>query len=124
MSSNTAARPDVWPPLPLKEWKPTRDTLHMWTQMVGKLRLRLAPPVNHWWHVPLYISPQGLTTGAMPYKDCVLQANFDLLNHELVITSNDRRIEKIGLYPRTVADFYREFESTLKKLNVDVRIWT
>jgi hypothetical protein len=60
----------------------------------------------------------------MPYKDCVLQANFDLLNHELVITSNDRRIEKIGLYPRTVADFYREFESTLKKLNVDVRIWT
>jgi hypothetical protein len=124
MSSGSPIHPEVWPPLPLDEWKPTRDTLHMWTQMVGKLRLRLAPPVNHWWHVPLYVSPLGLTTGAMPYRDCVLQATFDFLNHELVMTCNDRRQEKIGLYPRTVADFYREFESVLKKLSVDVRIWT
>ena len=65
--SSSSVTPNVWPPLPLNEWKPTRDTLHMWTQMVGKLRLRLAPPVNHWWHVPLYVSPLGLTTGAMPY---------------------------------------------------------
>jgi hypothetical protein len=121
---SSAPAPEVWPPLPLDEWKPTRDTLHMWTQMVGKLRLRLAPPVNHWWHVPLYISPKGLTTGAMPYKDCVLQATFDFQKHELVFDCSDKRQERIGLYPRTVADFYREFESVLKKLGVDVRIWT
>src|SRR4029079_9631331 len=92
--------PEVWPPLPLDEWKPTRDMLHMWTQMVGKLRLRLAPPVNHWWHTPLYVSPRGLTTGAMPYKDAVIAATFDFLSHELVFDCNDNHQERIGLYPR------------------------
>ncbi len=122
MSSSVV--PDIWPPLPLEEWKSTRDTLHMWTQMVGKLRLRLAPPVNHWWHVPLYVCSQGLTTGGMPYGDCIVQATFDFREHQLVLECSDKRQEKIGLYPRSVADFYREFESALKKLKVDVRIWT
>ena len=124
MSSDSAVRPDVWPPLPLKEWKDTRDTLHMWTQMVGKLRLRLAPPVNHWWHTPLYVSPHGLTTGAMPYKDTVIAATFDFLSHELVFDCNDNHEERIGLYPRSVADFYQEFTSVLKKLKIDAKIWT
>ncbi len=122
--SSSSPTPNVWPSLPLSEWKSTMQTLHMWTQMVGKLRLRLAPPVNHWWHVPLYVSPLGLTTGAMPYRDCVVQATFDFQKHALVLECSDRRRVEIGMYPRTVEDFYREFAAALKKLKIDVRIWT
>lgn len=123
MSSRSPHSHEIWPPLPLNDWKDTRDTLHMWTQMVGKLRLRLAPPVNHWWQVALYVTAKGLTTGAMPYRDCILQADFDFHEHALILQRSDERVERIGMYPRTVADFYREFQSALKKLDVDVRIW-
>lgn len=115
---------EIWPALPLQEWKPTLDTLHMWTQIVGKLRLKLAPAVNHWWHVPLYVCPQGLTTGAMPYKDRTLQATFDFREHALLLQCNDSLPKFIGLYPRSVADFYGEFSEVLTALEVEVKIWT
>jgi len=115
---------ELWPALPLAEWKSTRDTLHLWTQMAGKLRLKLAPPVNHWWHVALYVTAHGLSTGAMPYGDRTISASFDLLRHVFVLSCSDGRTVTIQLYPRSVADFYREFRSALHLLGVDVKLWS
>lgn len=114
----------LWPALPLSEWKPTRDTLHLWTQMAGKLRLGLAPPTNHWWHVPLYVTARGLSTGAMPYLDRTLEAAFDFHDHVFALTCSDGRSVCIELYPRSVADFYREFQSALHLLGVETKIWS
>src|SRR5205085_10358169 len=77
---------EVWPSLPLEEWKDTYATLHMWTQVVGKIRLAQTPPVNHWWNVPLYVTARGLTTSAMPYDGRDFQIDFDFIAHKLVIT--------------------------------------
>ncbi|HYG69108.1 MAG TPA: DUF5996 family protein, partial [Anaeromyxobacteraceae bacterium] len=74
---------DAWPELHLSEWLGTRDTLHMCTQVVGKVKLALAPPQNHWWHAPLLVTPRGLTTGPVPYGDRALELAFDLVDHEL-----------------------------------------
>lgn len=122
--SRSTAISQLWPALPLAEWKATRDTLHLWTQMAGKLRLKLAPAVNHWWHVPLYVTARGLSTGAMPYVDRTIQATFDLHDHAFVVSCSDGRSVRIGLYPRSVADLYREFRSALHLLGVDVKIWS
>lgn len=123
-STTPSQRTQLWPPLPLAEWKPTLETLHLWTQMAGKLRLKLAPKVNHWWHVPLYVTTQGLSTGAMPYLDRTLEAAFDFHDHVFLLTSCDGRSVEIEMYPRTVADFYAEFRSALHLLGVDVKIWS
>src|SRR5262245_45874889 len=112
-----------WPALPLESWRPTRDTLHMWTQIVGKIRLALAPPVNHWWHVTLYLTSRGLTTSLMPYGETTLEIEFDLHAHELAIALGDGRRATLPLEPRSVADFYRALLSTLRQLGVEVRIW-
>ncbi len=119
-----SALSQVWPALPLENWKPTRDTLHLWTQMAGKLRLKLSPPVNHYWHLPLYVTAHGLSTGAMPYLDRTLQAAFDLRKHVFVLSCSDGRSVSIEMYPRSVADFYREFRSALHLLGVEVKIWS
>jgi hypothetical protein len=92
--------------------------------MAGKLRLRLAPAVNHWWHVPLYVTSRGLSTGAMPYLNRTLQASFDFHRHIFLLTCSDGLSVTIEMYPRSVADFYREFKSALHLLGVDVKIWT
>jgi hypothetical protein len=92
--------------------------------MAGKLRLKLAPPVNHWWHVSLYVTPHGLSTGAMPYQDRTLEAAFDFHEHVFVLTCSDGRNATIEMYPRSVADFYTQFQSALRALGVDVKIWT
>ena len=115
---------ELWPALPLGEWKPTRDTLHLWTQMAGKLRLKLAPPINHWWHVTLYVTAHGLSTGAMPYLDRTLQAVFDFREHVFVLACSDGRSVTIQLYPRPVADFYSEFRAALRTLGVEVKLWS
>jgi hypothetical protein len=81
--------PVRWPELPWREWEPTRSTLHMWLQIVGKVRLALAPPLNHWWHVPLYVTSRGLTTSPVPYGDRVFQVDFDLVEHRLHVTDGD-----------------------------------
>lgn len=112
-----------WPPLPLEEWDDTRATLHMWTQIIGKLRLALAPHVNHWWEVPLYITARGMTTSPIPYGDRVFEAEFDFLSHNLAILASDRAAKFIPLYPRSVADFYREVMAVLAAMAIDVKIW-
>jgi len=115
--------PDCWPALPLEAWKDTQATLHMWTQIVGKVRLALTPKLNHWWNVPLYVSARGLTTSVIPYGKRVFEMEFDFIEHRLVIRSSDPQTKVILLRPRSVADFYSELMSVLRSLGIDVEIW-
>jgi hypothetical protein len=96
----------------------------MWTQVVGKVRLALAPRVNHWWQVPLYLSARGLTTSPVPYGERTFQVDFDFQAHELSIETSDGDAREMRLAPRTVADFYGEFMSSLRSLGLEVKIWT
>jgi Family of unknown function (DUF5996) len=111
-----------WPELTLSTWADTRDTVHMWLQIVGKVRLALEPPANHWWQVPLYVSARGLTTSLMHARDRALEIEFDFIDHELVIrtTGGDRRT--IALTARSVASFYHETMQALDDLGVGVHI--
>lgn len=113
-----------WPALPLEEWKNTYATLHMWTQIVGKIRLALAPPRNHWWNTTLYVTPRGLTTSSMPYNDRLLQIDFDFIDHMLVIETNEGSTKRIPLRPRSVAEFYKETMAALQLLGMHITIWT
>jgi Family of unknown function (DUF5996) len=113
----------AWPALLLAEWEPTRATLHMWTQMAGKVRLALAPLVNHWWSVALYVNSRGLTTSAIPYEDRAFEVQFDFLKHVLEIKVCDGAVRTLALAPRSVADFYREFMDALTSLGLRVKIW-
>ena len=117
-----AARDAVWPALPLAVWQDTYQTLHMWTQIVGKVRLALSPLVNHWWATTLYVTPRGLTTSPIPYGKRTFEVAFDFLDHTLWIQSSDGASRAMGLYPRSVADFYREFLALLQALGIDVTI--
>ncbi|HEU4561758.1 MAG TPA: DUF5996 family protein, partial [Longimicrobium sp.] len=113
----------AWPRLDLDEWEPTRDTLHMWTQIVGKVRMALSPWLNHWWHVPLYVSARGLTTSALPYGAGTVQIDFDFIDHHLRIVCSDGGVRALKLEPRTTADFYREVMAALREMGVEVKIW-
>ncbi|HEV2885067.1 MAG TPA: DUF5996 family protein [Pyrinomonadaceae bacterium] len=116
---------DSWPELKFAEWKDTLATLHMWTQVVGKVRLELTPLVNHWWNVPLYISARGLTTSAMPYPDGrAIEIEFDFIDHQLLIECSDGANRTLTLRPQSVADFYAEVMAALKELGIEVDIWT
>src|SRR5712664_1622559 len=115
--------PQCWPALPLSSWKDTCATLHMWTQMVGKVRLALTPLVNHWWNVPLYVSSRGLTTSQMPYCDRALELRFDFIDHQLVLQSSDGVHKTLPLAPRSVADFYQQFMAMLRSAGFDIKIW-
>ena len=117
------AKSSSWPPLPYAEWQDTCATLHMWTQVVGKIRLALAPPVNHWWHVPLYVTCRGLTTSPMPYNGLTFQIDVDFIDHALRIDVSDGRRETLPLRPCSVADFYAEIMAQLRALGLEVRIW-
>jgi hypothetical protein len=112
-----------WPPLPLAEWEPTYLTLHRFAQVVGKIRLAHAPWLNHWWHAPLYVTSEGLTTGAMPWGERHLTVTFDLVGHRLVLHASDRRAESFPLEPMTVADFYARVRGALAALGVEAQIW-
>lgn len=122
--NNLPDKPESWPALPLSSWKDTCATLHMWTQIVGKVRLALTPKINHWWNVPLYVSPRGLNTSAIPYGDLVFEIEFDFIDHKLWIRVSNGTNRQIALAPRSVADFYQEFMSTLRSAGIDVKIWT
>ena len=111
-----------WPCLPLEHWQPTRDTVHLWTQIVGKTRLALAPRLNHWWGCTLYVTARGLTTSLMPYAGGGAEIEFDFIAHELTIATTNGAIRRIELAPRTVADFYAEYRSRLDELGIDVVI--
>jgi hypothetical protein len=115
--------PDCWPALPLDSWKETYATLHMWTQIVGKVRLALTPMVNHWWNVPLYVTSRGLTTSAIPYKGRVFEIQFDFIDHSLVLRANDGKTKTLPLIPRSVAEFYQEFMAMLRSADIQVKIW-
>ncbi len=109
--------------LPLDSWKDTYATLHMWTQMVGKVRLRLTPLVNHWWNVPLYVSARGLTTSRIPYGQRAFELWFDFKRHQLVLETADGILETLPLSPRSVAEFHAEFMGMLRSAGIEVNIW-
>ncbi len=116
--------PSCWPALPLESWQDTCATLHMWTQIVGKIRLRLTPLVNHWWNVPLYVSARGLTTSRIPYGDRAFELRFDFVAHQLVLELNDGTVKTLPLRPQSVADFYRECMELLRSAGIEVSIWS
>ena len=113
----------TWPSLPLEEWKDTCATLHMWTQVVGKVRLAQTPLVNHWWNVPLYVSARGLTTTAMPHGDKFFEMEFDFIGHQLLINSSTGDTATLDLQPMSVATFYAQTMNLLRQLDLEVRIW-
>jgi len=116
--------PDAWPSLPTAEWAPTRDTLQLWTQIVGKIRLAHSPLLNHWWNVPLYVSARGLTTSLMWTDDeRGFQIDFDFVAHELVVAVSDGSRRTIALEARPVAAFYADVVRTLDDVGIDVDIW-
>ncbi len=114
----------IWPNLPLAAWQDTYATLHLWTQIIGKIRLALAPNLNHWWQSTLYVTPRGLTTASIPYETRIFQISFDFLDHQLVIDTSDGSTKRISLAPRSVADFYQAVMGTLSEIGIEVRIWT
>jgi hypothetical protein len=112
-----------WPALPFDEWRDTLATLHMWTQVVGKVRLALAPAENHWWHVAFPVTSRGLTTGATPCGARTFQVDFDFVEHVARITVSDGLEGAVALGPRSVADFHRALMAELRALGLDVAIW-
>jgi hypothetical protein len=113
-----------WPALPLEAWEPTRATLHMWTQIVGKIRLALSPYINHWWQVPFYVSARGLTTSPIPYGGETFEILFDFIAHDLLIQKSDGTTKTLQLAPRSVAEFYAELMAALRSMDIAVKIWT
>ncbi|HKD77206.1 MAG TPA: DUF5996 family protein [Ktedonobacterales bacterium] len=116
------AQQTSWPDLPYAAWRDTCETLHLWTQIVGKVRLALTPAVNHWWHVPLYVSARGLTTSSIPYERGLFEMTFDFLDHQLVVATSEGTGKSLPLIPRSVAAFYRELMASLRQLNISVAI--
>jgi len=114
---------DNWPALPLREWEDTRATLHMWTQMAGKIRMALTPHVNHYWNVTLYVNSRGLTTSPIPYTGGDFEIQFDFVDHKLVITASNGAIRSLELAPKSVAGFYSDLMALLRSLDIDVKIW-
>lgn len=111
-----------WPSLPFAEWEATCDTLHMWAQIVGKTRMALGPPLNHWWHVPFYVTPRGLSTSAIPYSDFTFDVEFDFVAHQCSIRLSNGGGRSMLLCPRSVADFYKEYMACLRSFGIDVQI--
>ena len=120
---NHTSDSEAWPALPLSEWADTYATLHMLTQVVGKVRLALSPRVNHWWEVPLYVSGRGLTTSPIPYENGIFEVQFDFIDHKLDVTTNGGDSRSLPLAPRTVADFDADFMEMLHSLGIHVKIW-
>jgi hypothetical protein len=115
--------PSPWPELPYESWEPTKQTLHRYTQIVGKVRMALVPPRNHWWHVTLYVTERGLSTGPMPYENRDVAVDLDLLEHELVVRSSDGRRASFPLAQQPAcADFYSNLFGALAQVGVDVDI--
>jgi hypothetical protein len=111
-----------WPSLPLNDWQDTYRTLHMWTQIVGKVRMTLSPPLNHWWHVTLYVNSRGLTTGPVPYPPGVFEIQFDLQDHAIRISTSERSSVTRPLQAESVASFYAGISECLASLGIPVKI--
>ena len=119
-----ASETEALPALPLDSWKETLATLHMWTQIVGKVRLKLCPLVNQWWNVPFYVTARGMTTSAMPYQQRAIEVRFDFIEHTLTIETSEGRVVTMALTAQSVAEFYKNFMAALGELGVGVHIWT
>jgi hypothetical protein len=144
MTPNTPRDADLLPALPLANWKDTLATVHMWTQVVGKVRLKLCPLVNHWWNVPFYLTARGMTTSAMPYRrgpaqgavsrtisgtisetiSETIEVRFDFIDHRLLLETSEGGAVEIALEPQSVAEFYKKCMAALSELGVTVKIWT
>jgi hypothetical protein len=111
-----------WPSLPFADWESTCDTLHLWTQIVGKTRLMLTPLENHYWNVTLHVTPGGLTSRVIPFGRITFAVDFDFVAHQLVIVTSEGTEFRMALYARSVADFYREYMAGLRSLGIDVQI--
>src|ERR1700719_3146795 len=107
---------EAWPALPFAEWKETAATLHMWTQIIGKVRLVLSPWTNHSWHVTLYLTARGLTTSPIPFRDRILEIRFDFVSHELRLLTSDGGLKTVPLRAQSVAQFYRAVMDALHGL--------
>jgi hypothetical protein len=116
-------RDEPWPTLPYLEWQDTYATLHMWTQVVGKIALALAPPLNHSWAIALHLTPRGISTRRLSHGNRSFTMEFDFIDHQLVIRTSEGVERTVRLAPRTVADFYREVMSVLGEMGVGVAIW-
>jgi hypothetical protein len=114
---------ETWPELPFSAWRDTCETLHMWTQIVGKTRLALAPMQNHWWQVVLYLTARGLTTSPVPSGGRTFEVDFDFIDHGLIVRTSDGATRTMPLEPRAVADFYVEYRELLRTLDLGVRIY-
>ncbi len=119
-----SVRHEQWPALPYDEWKDTYATLHMWTQVVGKVALAAAPAINHCWGIALHVTPRGLSTPPLPYGERSFSLEFDFIDHLLRVLTSDGDVRSVRLAPRSVADFYREVRETLRELRLDVKIWS
>jgi uncharacterized protein DUF5996 len=115
---------EEWPALPLEAWKDTYATLHMWSQIVGKITLALAPPVNHSWGIALHFTARGLTTPVLPHGDRSFTMQFDLVDHRLVVQASDGAARVLRLEPRSVAAFYHDVTAMLREMGLPVRIWS
>ena len=116
------SKSEIWPALPFKDWQETYATLHMWTQIVGKIRLAQTPLVNHWWNTTLYLTSRGLTTSPVPYSNRTFQMDFDFIDHRLLVNTSDGLTKSLALAPRSVADFYGDVMGTLDSLGIVVHI--
>ena len=124
MNQTLRSRSADWPELPFGEWSDTVATLHLWTQIVGKIRLTQTPWTNHSWHVPLYVTARGLGTSPIPCGNRAFEINFDFIDHRLVIDTSDGSRRMLLLEPRTVADFYHDVLENLAALGLDISIYT
>jgi len=123
-SVRSSHRDEIWPSLPLEAWQDTYATLHRWVQIIGKIRLRLAPMTNHWWQVALYVTSRGFSTSPVPYGSHIFQIDFDFLAHEMRITTDTGDMRSVALASRSVADFHAETMHALRSMGIDVHIWT
>jgi Family of unknown function (DUF5996) len=115
---------EMWPTLPVTSWRKTYETLHMLTQIVGKIRLAATPKENHWWNSTLYVTPSGLTTSVMYHNDMPFKIEFDLNKDFLIIEKAFGYCKKIPLESRPVADYYRDIMSTLESIGISLSIWS
>src|ERR1039457_1358301 len=124
MSATSATNDEIWPALPYEAWKDTCATLHMWSQVNGKIAVALAPPVNHSWGISMRVTARGLATQNIPHGDRIFTIDFDLIDHQLIVRAADGEQRALPLAPRSVADFYRDVMQTLVSMALPVKIRT
>lgn len=120
----TTVNDGTWPALPFEAWRETCETVHMWTQVAGKICLATTPRTNHFWNITFQVTPRGLSTPSMMAGNRAFTMTFDFVAHRLVIQCSDGGTDTIPLEPQTVADFYRRVMEVLHRLGIDARIWT